>query len=249
MSDLRIVGLVKAIPSVYNLDRELHISKWKINDVDKHVLEAALWFKENYGGQISVISVGPEDITDIIKESLAYGADKAYHIVSDSYSYSGLQVCTAIANLIRELDYDVIISGEASSDLYDSRVGPMLAAMLKLPFIPRCKSISREDEKLLCLLDSDSLLTVSIDLPCAIEVTRELGKPRIITILQMLQASKKPIDKIEIERLLGNSIRHPTIRVAYMDRVIHEREKTVYRNDIEGAVDFIVRILKREGII
>jgi len=246
---MEIVSLIKAIPAVYKIDNKLNVTKWKLNDIDRNVLEAALLLKKTFDGNITVISVGPEDITDVIREALAYGGDMAYHIVTNEYIFSGTVISAAIESILREIEYNIILSGEASSDLYDSRIGALVASRLGLPFIPRCKVLEENNGNIICTLDLDKEYKVSVEYPFVLEITREFGKPKIVTILQLLRASKKIIHQVHIEKLIGKKSYAAPLEVIGLDRFEVKRERRISTGSIEDSVNFILDIFREERIL
>ena len=111
-----------------------------VNDIDKNAIEEAIKIKEKQGGKITVVTVGSPDAKDRIKELLAMGADEGILIpLSGDQEYHVITIL--LSEAIKKLEaYDLILCGEASTDLFSGQVGPKLAGLLGLPQITWLKS-------------------------------------------------------------------------------------------------------------
>jgi len=120
----------------------------KISDIDKNALEEAIKIKEKHGGKITVITAGPTNAKERIKELLAMGADEGILIIlpekSDYHITSNL-----LAGVIKKIGkYDIILCGEASIDMFSGQIGPRLAGLLNVPQITYAQKINAEKDKI-----------------------------------------------------------------------------------------------------
>ena len=105
-----------------------------INELDEYAIEEALRLKEKHGGEVTILTVGPEQATDSIRKALSMGADKAVHVCDDALAGSdALQTAYAIAQTLGTLEYDLVILGSESTDARTGVVGAALAEYLGLP--------------------------------------------------------------------------------------------------------------------
>ena len=103
-----------------------------INPDDKAGLEAALSLKEIYGGEVSVISMGPPQADAVLREAMAMGADKAYLVTDRAFGGADtLATSTTLAAAVRKMEYDLIITGRQAIDGDTAQVGPQLAEHLE----------------------------------------------------------------------------------------------------------------------
>ena len=113
-----------------------------INPEDKHALEAALCLKEKHGGKVTVISMGPPQAKDALREALCMGADDAILITDRAFGGADtLATSRTIASAIRNLDYDIIFGGRQAIDGDTAQVGPQVAEKLSIPQITYAEEI------------------------------------------------------------------------------------------------------------
>ncbi|MFQ5696539.1 MAG: electron transfer flavoprotein subunit beta/FixA family protein, partial [Terriglobia bacterium] len=107
---------------------------FETNEPDAFALEEALRLKEKHGGEVVVVSLGPERVRQVIKEGLAKGADRALHIQDDEFhALDPLQVAAAFAGAMREEKFDLTLTGLQSDDHGFGQTGVVLAELLGLP--------------------------------------------------------------------------------------------------------------------
>ena len=132
---MNIVVCVKQVPDTWaerklkqgdaTLDRES--VDGLINELDEYAVEEALQIKEAHGGEVTVLSMGPEKASESVRKALSMGADKAVHLVDDALAGSdSLQTSYALAQVLQSIGFDLVVLGAESTD---ARMGAM-AAML-----------------------------------------------------------------------------------------------------------------------
>lgn len=208
-----IIVCVKQVPSTetkFKIDTQTSLVdlkeiEWVINPYDEYALEEALRIKEKYGGKIVAISVGEERVKTALKTALAMGIDEVFHIKtndhileSQTYAYLTYQF------IIKEnLPFDLILCGIKGID-YDQGVFPIsLATLLKIPFITTAVKIELDSENKKVKVSSElenGTEILETSLPCLITCQKGLNEPRYPSLRLMMQASKKPIPTIEIEK-------------------------------------------------
>ena len=121
-----------------------------INPEDKHALEAALCLKEKHGGKVTVISMGPPQAKDALREALCMGADDAILITDRAFGGADtLATSRTIASAIRNLDYDIIFGGRQAIDGDTAQVGPEIAEHLGIPQVTYVQNVEVESDGLL----------------------------------------------------------------------------------------------------
>ena len=105
----------------------------KISDIDKNAVEEAIKIKEKHGGKITVVTIGPANAKERIKELLAMGADEGIIVIApDTIDYH--MTATLVAEASKKIgSYDLILCGEASTDLFSGQIGPRVAGLLNIP--------------------------------------------------------------------------------------------------------------------
>lgn len=154
-----------------------------INHDDKTGIEAALTIREQVGGTVTVVSMGPPQADVALREALAMGCDEAILVSarefggSDTYATSGI-----IAAALKQLDYDLIITGRQAIDGDTAQVGPQIAEHLGLPVISYAQEIKVDGDSVIVKRQyDDGYHMVKAQMPCLITALSELNDPRYMT--------------------------------------------------------------------
>lgn len=116
-----------------------------MNPDDKAGLEMALELKDQYGAHVTVITMGPPQADDILREAFAMGADRAIHLSDRKFAGADtLATSNAIAGALRMLDFDLVITGRQAIDGDTAQVGPQIAEHLGLPQVTYLEGIKYE---------------------------------------------------------------------------------------------------------
>ena len=106
-------------------------ASWELNEPDAYALEEALRLKEKHGGEVVVISAGPARVTQVIREALARGADRAIHVEGDHLATAdAFGVADALAAALKDEQVDLVLTGLQSDDQGFAQVGVVLAEKL-----------------------------------------------------------------------------------------------------------------------
>jgi len=220
----------------------------KISDIDKNAMEEAIKIKDKHGGKITVLTVGPADAKERIKELLAMGADEGILIpYPDKYDYH------VVSNLLTEAikkigEYDIILCGEASIDLFSGQIGPRLAGLLDIPQITYAQSVNAEKDKITADRNmGDKSVTTESSYPVLITVTKEINEPRLPSLMQILGAANKPINDWTVESLADGL--NPKIDAVELNGVSMERKNIIYKDDVDESVKNLVDSLAKEGVL
>jgi electron transfer flavoprotein beta subunit len=220
----------------------------KISDIDKNAMEEAIKIKDKHGGKITVLTVGPADAKERIKELLAMGADEGILIpYPDKYDYH------VVSNLLTEAikkigEYDIILCGEASIDLFSGQIGPRLAGLLDIPQITYAQSVNAEKDKITADRNmGDKSVTTESSYPVLITVTKEINEPRLPSLMQILGAANKPINDWTFESLADGL--NPKIDAVELNGISMERKNIIYKDDIDESVKNLVDSLAKEGVL
>ena len=220
----------------------------KISDIDKNAMEEAIKIKDKHGGKITVLTVGPADAKERIKELLAMGADEGILIpYPDKYDYH--VVSTLLTEAIKKIgEYDIILCGEASIDLFSGQIGPRLAGLLNIPQITYAQSVNAEKDKITADRNmGDKSVTTESSYPVLITVTKEINEPRLPSLMQILGAANKPINDWTVESLADGL--NPKIDAVELNGVPMERKNIIYKDDVDESVKNLVDSLAKEGVL
>jgi len=175
-----------------------------VNPVDLQALEVAMRVRDQYGGEVTVISMGPQQAISSLRECLARGADRA--ILLADRAFAGADTCATSYTLsvaIKKLGgYDLVVCGEKTVDGDTGQVGPELAEWLGIPHVTYVREILTVDKQLKALVDmSDGLYVAEASLPLLLTVTRKGPRPRYATPLQIYRALASRIEHWGTEEL------------------------------------------------
>jgi electron transfer flavoprotein beta subunit len=173
--------------------------KWVMNPYDEYGVEEALRIKEKFGGEVTVVGLGPKRVTESIRTALAMGADKGILISDDALEGSdSLSVAKALAGAIKELDYDLIFSGQRGVDDDMGVVGANIAELLDIPQLSVIDKVEvAEDGKSVKVNRpiEGSTLVIESPLPAVITAQKGLNEPRYASLPGIMKAKKKPFDE------------------------------------------------------
>ena len=173
--------------------------KWVMNPYDEHGVEEALRIKEKFGGEVTVVGLGPKRVTESIRTALAMGADKGVLISDEALEGSdSLAVAKALAAAIKELDYDLIFSGQRGVDDDMGVVGANIAELLDMPQLSVIDKVEvAEDGKSVKVNRpiEGSTLVIEAPLPALITTQKGLNEPRYASLPGIMKAKKKPFDE------------------------------------------------------
>ena len=187
---MKIVVCIKQVPDTkggvkFNpdgtLDRAAMLSI--MNPDDKAGLEAALRIKDEIGAEVTVLTMGLPKAEDVLREALAMGADNAILVTdrvlggADTWATS-----TTIAGALRNIDYDLIITGRQAIDGDTAQVGPQIAEHLGLPVISYAEEIKLDGDSVVVKRQyEDRYHELKVQMPCLITALSELNEPRYMT--------------------------------------------------------------------
>ena len=175
-----------------------------INHDDKTGIEAALQLKEQLGGTVTVVSMGPPQADVALREALAMGCDEAYLVSarefggSDTYATSGI-----IAAALKKIGYDMIITGRQAIDGDTAQVGPQIAEKLGLPQVSYVEEVIEATEEYVVVKRQyeDGYHIIKIKTPCLLTAIAELATPRYMSVRGIVEAYEAEIKVLGFEDL------------------------------------------------
>ena len=187
---MKIVVCIKQVPDTkggvkFNPDGTLDRAAMLtiMNPDDKAGLEAALRLKDQYGAEVTVVTMGLPKAEDVLREALAMGADKAI-LVTDRVLGGADTWATSqtLAGAIRNLEYDLIITGRQAIDGDTAQVGPQISEHLNIPVISYAQDIKIEGNNVIVQRQYDDRYHVlKAQMPCLVTALGEMNEPRYMT--------------------------------------------------------------------
>jgi electron transfer flavoprotein beta subunit len=192
-ADLAIAGGGKEIKKD-DLDYDL-------NDWDRFAVEEAVQIKEKLGGKVTVVSVAPEEAEEMLRESLARGADEAYHLWDEAFEGSdSFATAQILAAFIKQRPHDLVLTGTLADDDCAGQVGGMLAAMLGIPSATLVSGIDCGNGKAKFKRELEGGLyeALEMDMPALLAVATGLNEPRFVSIRAVRKVASMEIPILEI---------------------------------------------------
>ena len=260
---MKIVVCIKQVPDTkggvkFNPDGTLDRAAMLtiMNPDDKAGLEAALRLKDQYGAEVTVITMGLPKAEEVLREAMAMGADNGI-LVTDRVLGGADTWATSqtLAGAIRNLEYDIIITGRQAIDGDTAQVGPQISEHLGIPVISYAQDIKIDGNSVIVERQyEDRYHEVKAQMPCLITALAELNEPRYMTPGVIFDAYKKEItvwgranlvDVLDSDLGLAGS---PTKIAKASDKVRKGTGEKVTL-DTEESVAYIIGKLKEKHVI
>ncbi len=205
---MNIVVCVKQVPDTWaerklkpgdaTLDRES--VDGLINELDEYAIEEALQIKEAHGGEVTVLTMGPEKASESVRKALSMGADKAVHLIDDALAGSDvLQTSYALAQVLGSIGFDLVVLGAESTDARMGALAAMLAERLGVPQLSLASKVEIDGTAITIYRQSeDGYWKVAGDLPAVVSVVEKINEPRYPSFKGIMAAKKKPMQVMSL---------------------------------------------------
>jgi len=219
-------------------DRDL---TYEINESDAYALEAALQLKEQHGGEVVALSLGPQRVQSVIKEALARGADRGLHL--EDAAFDGLDafgIGSAIAAAARLEQFDLLLTGLQSDDLGFAQTGVVAAELLGRPHVTIVMDIEKQEGGIRVKreLEAGFFQHVSLPLPAVLTIQSGINTLRYATLKGIMAAKKKEIKKLDAAAL-GLTSLAPMQQI----RRVYFPQKTKQTQMLEGGAAAVAATL------
>jgi electron transfer flavoprotein beta subunit len=214
-------------------------------------VEEAVRIVEAHGGSSTVLTLGPEESVDQLREAMAVGIDRAILLQTDGGEWDAVATSAAITDAIRAREaidgpFDLILLGNEAADTGDYQVGVRVAVALDRPIVSGAKGLEIQDDTVVARREAPAggWEVYQVPRPAVVSVKEGINLPRYPSVPGRLRARKKEIERIELTRAAG--AKSAKIRL----RVPAERESAV---EILGegpeAAPRVVEVLRRLGLL
>lgn len=173
-----------------------------INPYDEYAVEEAVALKEEHGGTVTVITVGPERTEEALKTALAMGADRAIRVDDENLDPDELTVSQLLAAVIKDREYDLILCGYMAVDDGSAQVGPRVAELLDIPHISTIVDLKLNADEGQANIERDvegNLEKLTVSLPALFSAQQGLNEPRYPSLPAMMKAKRKSIERLCID--------------------------------------------------
>jgi len=225
--------------------------KFIVSPYDEYALEEAIRLKEAKGGEVTVISFGPDRAAQALRECLARGATKAIHIKGDSAAADSLGIAKVLAAAIRNGGYDLALFGKLGVGTDNALVGPMVAEFLDQPHVNVVTHLEVTETSLIAHREIESAdEVIETSLPAVITAQKGLNEPRYAS-LKGIMAAKKITIETRTPADLGLSdddIFNKRVRVVSLEYPPEKQPgKKIDASDPAAAAKEIVRYIREEA--
>lgn len=252
---MKIVVTVKQVPdpnAATTLEADNTLSREKeavLDPGDECGIEEALQLKEARGGEVILISMGPEKAKDAIRKGLSMGADRGVLITDPQLAGAdALLTARALAAAIKLESPDLVICGTESYDGSTGMVPPMLAELLGMPQLTVAKKVQVEGSTIkINRQTSDGYQVVEAATPVLITVTAAIAEPRYASLKGIMAARSKEIKQIGLSDL-GIERGDPAETIEGLSEAVARKAGVVIQDD-GTAVDKIVQMLVEAKVL
>lgn len=214
--------------------------KFILNPYDEFAIEEGLRLREQHGGTVATLTVGPDGAKEILRTALAMGSDTAI-LVKDDQRVDSWVVASSIADAARSMQPDVIIFGRQSIDFDSFQLPSMVAELLGMPNVSMVSGLTINGTDVTAERDIEGgKESVKTSLPCVISAQKGLNDPRYPKLPDIMKAKSKPIEE---RAASGASARVATVSMSLPDT--NRLNKIL--GDSEADINELVRLLHEEA--
>ncbi len=222
-----------------------------LNPFDAYAIEEAVRLKEQFGGTVTAISMGPPQVEATLREAVSLGVDEI--ILLSDRKFAGADTwatsSTLAAAVTKHGNFDLIITGQQAIDGDTAQVGPGIAAHLKLPQTCFVRKVDKVEGKVMTVqrLMEDGSDQVEMNLPALISVVKEINTPRLPSLRGKMKAKSVELkvwncDDLGLDEKLVGLNGSPT-QVMHIFTPKHDKRTEKFEGDPDEAVEKIITTL------
>ncbi len=256
---MRIVVCVKQVPDTETrirvapegnaiLEQDLN---WIVSPFDEFAIEEALRIKEARGGEVLLVTVGPDRAQSALRTGLAMGADAAVHVKDPALDAADtLATARGLAAAVKSLaPFDLVLTGQQGVGGDNSQIPGLLAELLDLPQVTVAVKLEVQDGKALVEREVEGAReTWETSLPAVISAQKGLNEPRYASLKGIMAAKKKPIEVKDAAALgLDPSVIKPLTRVVALELPPARPAVRMIEGDPDTQARELLRLLHEEA--
>ena len=205
-----VIVCIKRVPEVAEVDLQVDSTGkgikegdlvFSLNDWDNYAVEEAVRIKEKHGGKVTAITVGSDESEDVLRRALALGADEAVRVTDPKIQGpDGYAIATILAAVIKDIPYDVILTGVQANDDGYAQVGGALAELLGIPHATLITTMAIEGNgaKVHRELEGGMEEVLECALPALFTIQSGINEPRYVSIMGIRKVAKKEIKVLDL---------------------------------------------------
>jgi len=223
-----------------------------INPFDMHAIEAGLQIKEKVGGKVTILTMGPPQAENALRDAISMGGDEAILLTDRAFAGSDTWATSYIlSSAISKLDADIIICGKQAIDGDTAQVGPEVAEFLNIPhisYIRKIEDITKSSIKVQRLMD-EGYDIVESTLPVLLTVVKELNEPRLPSLRGKMAAKKAEIKKWGLSDIQADEnklgLKGSPTQVKNIFAPEAKKDKKMLEGEPEEQVDALIQEMRR----
>jgi electron transfer flavoprotein beta subunit len=222
---------------------------WRMNEYDEYAVEQAVQVKEQAGADVTVLSIGPEQVKETMKKALAMGCDRGVHIPdNDSHLLDSFTIAATIAEFARDKDFDLVLTGMQSQDRGSAQVGAMVAELLDIPALTTVVDFDLAGRILTAKreLEGGVRAKVATSLPALVTCQLGLNTPRYPTLPNIMKAKKKELLTIAATETGKETALLQTLRMAFPEK---KGGGLFLEGEVADIADRLIGILKEKTAV
>jgi len=230
-------------------------AEWVISDYDLLAVEAGLQLVEKNGGKLVALSVGTEKLQNskAKKDILSRGPDELTLVVDPAIGVGDTHLTAQVITLaIQKMgEFDLVLFGEGSGDLYFQQVGMQVGELLGIPTLNAISNIEVADSGLIVERSLENEIDVmNLSMPAALSVTTDINVPRFPSMKEILKASKKPVTEWSLSDLASVTELKPCVDILSVKAPkAADRKQIQIEGKPEEAVQALIGYLSKEGVL
>lgn len=222
---------------------------WRMNEYDEYAVEQAVQLKEQTGGDLTVLCIGPDRVKETMKKALAMGCDRGVHVADDEgFKKDPFSIASIIAGHAKTKPYDMVFTGMQSQDRGSAQVGVLVAEMLGIPCVTTVVGFLFADGTITVKRELEGGVKAVVKVPVPALVTCQLGlnTPRYPTLPNIMKAKKKELLSIPVADLLNVAARQETTALYFPEK---KGGGLILEGDTAELADKLIKILKEKTAV
>lgn len=254
---MNIVVCIKQVPASQEGDMDpktgvlIRSGETKLNPFDNFALETGIRLREQFGGTVTAVTMGPESSVSVLRDAFALGVDECVLLNDKAFAGADVLATThALAQGIKTLGkVDIILCGRQTVDGDTAQVGPALAGQLGLPVASWVQQITYADLSKISIVQSlsDGLCESELNYPCLLCIDQDAVKPRLPSLKLKLAAKKKSITILTLNDLDDKEYSHYGLEGSptRVKKIFSPEQKTI-GNILQGEPSYLAKELAEQ---
>jgi electron transfer flavoprotein beta subunit len=253
-----IVVLIKFVPDLVE-ELEIDASGVRLDrtfmrlipsEQDEHALEQALLLKERHGGTVTVVTLDTGDVDETLFTAKAKGADRVVKTLGEGFAegVNNHAASSVLQAVLKDIAFDLILTGTQAADDLDGSTGPLLAARLGLPFVGYVTGVEKKDGTIVARKEYPGGLVAEMEvkLPAVLGISAAEKPPRYVVTSLVMEAMKTAkIEEVEA----GEADTSGAAEVARMYLPEPSKRAEMIEGNVDHVADALVTLLRERGLL